>query len=119
MRDNITVVTFPRGRVTGHGEAMWQYDYGQKIQIVGLELPNPFECHIGNTPNGTASIEVGQDNMVDIPDVCLQTAGSLYIWIYLHTGSADGETVYRAQLTIKGRAKPVPKPTPEESEVEA
>ena len=113
MRDNITVVTFPRGSVTGHGEAMWQYDYGQKIQIVGLELPNPFECHIGNTPNGTASIEVGQDDMVDIPDVCLQTAGSLYIWIYLHTGSADGETVYRAQLTIKGRAKPSgDEPTP-------
>ena len=113
MRDNITVVTFPRGSVTGHGEAMWQYDYGQKIQIVGLELPNPFECHIGNTPNGTASIEVGQDNIVDIPDVCLQTAGSLYIWIYLHTGSTDGETVYRAQLTIKGRAKPSgDEPTP-------
>ena len=113
MRDNITVVTFPGGSVTGHGEAMWQYDYGQKIQIVGLELPNPFECHLGNTPNGTASIEVGQDDMVDIPDVCLQTAGSLYIWIYLHTGSADGETVYRAQLTIKGRAKPSgDEPTP-------
>lgn len=118
MRDNVTAVVFAPGSATGHGDSLWQYDYGQKLRFEGLDLPATFEVHMGNSPSGAASVAVGTDNTVDIPDAYLQNAGALHIWIYLHSGDSDGETVYRAQLLIRGRAKPADTaPTPAQQDV--
>ena len=82
---------------------LWQYDYGQILQITGLDLPASYEVHFSNDPNGTATTALGDENGVAIPDIYL-TKGDVYAWIYLHTGENDGETVYQIHIPVRARA---------------
>lgn len=113
MRTNIVTAAFS-GRQT-RTDRLWQYDYGQILRIVGLELPETFEVHFSNSRGGTAKTSVGSNNSVAIPDEYLTSGWDIYAWIYLHTGQDDGETEYMVIIPVKRRAQPsdLP-PTPQE-----
>ena len=76
-------------------EGLWQYDYGQKLQINGLNLPGIFEVHFfwqglenakimtGHTENGISS--------VDIPNEALTQKRAITAYIYLPSAE-EGET---------------------------
>lgn len=96
---------------------LYQWDYGQILMITGITLPDAYEV---NFAQGTDTCTViGTADGVDIPDEYLQNAADIIAYLYLHTGEADGETVY--ELTIPVIARPEPsheEPTPvQQSEI--
>lgn len=92
---------------------LYQYDYGQILQIVGPQLPSAYEVHFSNQPHGTATTQIGGDDGVVIPDAYLQTGSPVYAWLFLHTGENDGETEYSITIPVIARARPTNEtPTP-------
>lgn len=97
---------------------LYQYDYGQKVRIFGLDLPAHYEVHFSNYERGDATTVLGSLNEFDIPDIYLQSGRDVYIWIYLHTGNDDGETEYQITIPVIKRAKPTDEePTSEEQSI--
>lgn len=97
---------------------LYQYDYGQEIEIIGLELPEVFEVHFSNDQYGTAVTQLGNNNRVVIPDTCLESPTDLYAWIFLHDTEDDGETEYQIYIPIIARAEiGNPAPTPEQADI--
>ena len=93
---------------------LYQYDYGQKVRIFGLNLPAHYEVHFSNYERGDATTVLASSNEFNIPDMYLQSGRDVYIWIYLHAGNNDGETEYQITIPVIKRAKPTDEePTPE------
>ena len=80
----------------------------------GIELPETYEVHFSNQPViGDAKTFLGDATGVEIPDEYLTTGDPIYVWIYLHTGEDDGETVYAITVPVIARPRPVEEaPTP-------
>lgn len=97
---------------------LYQYDYGQKVRIFGLNLPAHYEVHFSNYERGDATTVLASSNEFDIPDMYLQSGRDVYVWIYLHAGNNDGETEYQITIPIIKRAKPTDEdPTEEEQSI--
>lgn len=97
---------------------LWQWDYGQIMQFVGIDLPETYEVHFANAPHGDATTAIGDESGVPIPDIYLTTGQPVYAWIYVHSGSDDGETEYMVTIPVKPRAKPTAtEPTPVEQNI--
>lgn len=90
-------------------DGLWQYDYGQKLQINGLGLPDIFEVHffwkgleeakivMGYTENGTS--------YVNIPNESLEQRRAITAYIYLSTPET-GKTVNTVMMFVKKRPAP-------------
>ena len=114
MRDNIAYAVFGNCNkaVTN---ALWQYDYGQLLQISGIELPDTFEVHLCNHGDTTTITQIGQNYQVTIPDEFLTNPKWIDAYIFLHGGLDDGETVYSISIPVSVRPMPTDdEPTPEE-----
>ncbi len=110
---NIVTATFRGGRLAQTRE-LYQWDYGQILQIEGLDLPSPFEIHFCNKGSATAEIFIGSGDAVEIPDKYLTTGKPVIGYVYLHTAESDGETVYRIYIPVRKRPKPDGQVTPEQ-----
>ena len=98
-------------------DGLWQYDYGQKLQINGLNLPAIFEVHFfwqglenakimtGHTENGVSS--------VDIPNEALIQRRVITAYIYL-SSAEEGETTNTIQMLVNKRPAPQGFETPED-----
>ncbi len=105
MSSALNVITAAFGSLRSVTTApAWQYDYGQILQIEGLDLPAAFEVHFANSPHsGTATTQIGQNGQVTIPDAYLTSGADVYAWIFLHEGDDDGETEYSIRIPVKDR----------------
>lgn len=86
---------------------LWQYDYGQILEVRGLYLPYSVEFHFSQ--NGTkATTKIGQTEdhvtTVEIPSAILRNAKPIDVYIYLHACATDGETEYHFVLPVKPRS---------------
>lgn len=119
MALNVTTAAFQNGTRATRTAPLWQYDYGQYLNIAGLTLPETWECHFSNKPkSGEAKTSIGTGTQVRIPDEYLTTGLTVYAWIFLHEETTDGETEY--SITIPVNQRPLPtdeEPTPEEQSV--
>ena len=97
-------------------DPLYQYDYGQILKFTDLDLPTAYEVHFSNNnASGESITQIGDADGVSIPDNLLRTGLPVYAWIFLHTGSSDGETVYKATIPVIQRAEPSEDPpTPAE-----
>lgn len=89
---------------------LYQWDYGQVLQLEGLELPPTFEVHLTDDTNHQAYLLMGQDDQVAIDDTIMERAGTLTLYICLHDTEDDGESVYIARLVRKKKIKPAAVP---------
>ncbi len=106
------------GRREARTAALFQWDYGIVLQFIGPALPVAYEVHFSKSLTGDAAVVIGDEDGVAIPDEYLTTAGTLYAWVYLHTGDSDGETRYTVTIPVTVRAKPTDyEPTPVEQGV--
>ena len=97
---------------------LYQWDYGQKLLIEGVELPEYYEVHFSNQQYGDAVTVLGDSTGVLIPDSLVATGESIYVWLYLHDTSYDGETEYMGVIPVIKRAEPSDiTPTPEEQSI--
>ena len=80
MRGNTVTIEMPlqRGKV-GKTIPLYQYDYGQKLIITGIELPDYYEVHFSNELHGEAVTSIGDDSGVDIPDAVLTSGSPIYL----------------------------------------
>jgi len=108
---------------TGHNRSVQtkpivQYDYGQILKIIGLDLPFAFECHFV-APGARESVtQIGGTDedgtgTVTIPDDHLLKSGTVKAYIFLHEGDDDGETEYTISIGVLNRPQPSDlEPTP-------
>lgn len=114
---NILRVAFC-GKQQVTAKSLYQYDYGQILKIIDLNLPTAYEVHFSNYERGESTTVLATSNEVTIPDTYLQSGRDVYVWIYLHASSNDGETEYQITIPVIKRAKPVNEtPTPEEQSI--
>lgn len=111
--NNIITATF-NDSTYARTTSLWQYDYGQILQIEGLSLPTTFEVHFSEQDQeGESLIQIGavkdKTTQVQIPDSFLRKAAgsnySIYAFIYL-TDSESGETKYKITIPVRARPKP-------------
>lgn len=117
MRTNVIAARFGSGR-TCRTASVFQYDYGQVLQFVDLELPDVFEAHFARSVAEDAIVTIGQNGEVPVPDAYLTQGGNVLCYIYLHTGDADGETVYTVTIPVAARSAITDaEPTPVQQDV--
>ena len=103
---NVVTAQLTDERVMALTEPLYQYDYGQVLQITGMELPEAYEVHFGNEPmSGDSTMQIGGADGVSIPDMYLTSGEPVYAWLFLHTGAEDGETVRTIKIPVKKRAR--------------
>ena len=114
--NTVTAKFNPGMRKTTTSGSLSQWDYGQILEIEGLDLPDTFEAHFSNQPyDGNAKPCIGEYNQVKIPDEYLENGEPVYVFIFLHSSENDGETEYRIVIPVDKRPRPV-KLTPRPSE---
>ena len=106
---NIVTAVFRDGATSCRAPGLWQWDYGQILLITGVELPRAVEVHFSQGDDAGTRMGVTEDGIcsVAIPDIYLQEADPIDVYVYLHTGDDDGETEYHITLPIRGRTKPM------------
>ena len=105
---NIIEVNFKLGSKRVTAPELYQWDYGQILKLDGLELPDSYEVHFSNAPDGGhAEVRIGDETGVCIPDKLLTTGDSIFAFVFLHAENNDGETVYVVQIPVKKRPKPL------------
>ena len=104
---NVTVADFAGKNRICMTDTLYQYDYGQKLQIDNIPaLPQTYEAHFSNVQHGGVSITVtGMDGIVDIPNALLMTGKRIYCWIYV-TEPGSGETEYQVLMPVQARPMP-------------
>ncbi|MBQ8640442.1 MAG: hypothetical protein IJ468_14965 [Lachnospiraceae bacterium] len=109
-------ITFPSGErcVTRYG-ALQQYDYGQKLEISGLDLPTTVRVDFSTERNGgvaysTTGTTANGVTTVEIPDYMLQNNDvdwdyTVYVYFFVIDEEA-GRVEYRINLEVIARSKP-------------
>ena len=99
--NNVVIASFEEGKKTTITASKYQYDHGQILLFVGLDLPATYEVDFSNFVSGGDSMTMlGDDEGVDIPDELLATGRDIYAFVYLHEGEDDGETVYVTRIPV-------------------
>lgn len=94
-------------------DEVWQYDYGQVLQVEGLTVDDVTELDFATSTTATyakvlAAAKVSDKVMqVTIPDDFLINSGkkqdyNLYVWVFVVDGES-GETTHRITIPIKSR----------------
>ena len=87
-----------------------QWDKGQKLRIIWSEMPKSFQVHFASRNSQEAIVvKASGENgtaVVEIPDELLKNSADIYAWIYTVDGEKTGESVKRAVLYVRPRAKP-------------
>lgn len=98
---------------------LYQYDYGQKLILEGLDLPAYYEVHFANAECAAEStVMIGDTTGVDIPDEYLASGDAVFAWVFLHETGTDGETRYTVEIPVTSRPEiPYIIPTPEQKDV--
>lgn len=89
-------------------EMLWQWDYGQRVQLHDVSVGTA--VHFSNAaikPNAlvTEAYEDDEGVYANIPNILLQTAGTLTAYIYLEDGD-EGHTEYRKMFIVRDRERP-------------
>lgn len=103
MRNNIITATAGDSLYIKTEQA-FQYDYGLRLVIDGVQLPEEYEVHFSNTGKKVSKTVTGDSTGVLVPDEYLRDGENIHAWIYLHTGEEDGETVYHIEIPVISRA---------------
>lgn len=103
------------------GKPIYQYNYGQILQIHGLDLQKAVEIHFSHSMiTGDAIIRIGTTTdkitEVAVPEKFLETSGTVTVYIYV-SDTESGQTEYKIQFQIAARAKPEAWDSPEDAEL--
>ena len=88
---------------------LYQWDYGQKMEIHGLDLPPAVEVHFAATGDTEALVRIGftRDKVttVAIPETLLEQKNDIRAYIYI-SDAEHGETIKTINLPMNARPKP-------------
>lgn len=124
--DNVIKANIKSQDRTAFTRSVWQYDYGQILQITGAELPPAVEVQfalaeksgetitrVANTVDGVTEVQIPNELLKR--DGCM---GDYFIYAFIFVSNKDsGNTKYEIQITVKKRPKPEePTQEPEQEE---
>jgi hypothetical protein len=112
-------VTFNDNGVSYDRNAFFQYDYGRKLEIHGLNLPDGTQFHFANKGAGAVtkiSSTVDEVTTVDVPQSVLLLPGEMNVYIY-STSETSGITIKSITFHVKGREKPGDYAPPDEPNI--
>lgn len=102
-------VTMLDGETDKRVSGLYQWDYGQTLEIEAPYLPTIVEVHFACRDMTEAIVYVCSTNLnvasVAIPDTCLEHTGEITAWVYGIEGTS-GRTLYRVVIPIIARARP-------------
>lgn len=102
-------VTIPEGQTHAKASDLYQWDYGQVLEIEAPKLPTVLEVHFACREMSEAVIHtcsaVNNVASVVIPDQCLENASEITAWVYEIDGTA-GRTLYRITIPVIARTRP-------------
>lgn len=104
MDDNIVVALLSSVHRSVTTKAAYQYSYGMVLKIEGVDLPGSYEAHISNSAHGTSKTIIGHRDTIKLYDEYFVSGDNIWIWIFLHSGEDDGETVYQIIIPILKRS---------------
>lgn len=121
-------VNFLEGSDLAQANGLWQWDYGQKLEIHGLKLPTAAEIHFSLSESGGESItRIGNTKdevtVVPIPDTMLENESEIsgyriYGYIYItDPDNNSGKTVKKICINVQSRPKPQEFDLPDEKEL--
>ena len=100
---------FPEGTTTISLAPLYQWDYGQELEIEAASLPSLIEVHFACNGMNEAVVHtcscVGNIATVAIPDRCLEQSNEITAWVYEIDGTA-GRTIYSIHIPITARTRP-------------
>ena len=102
MRNNIITANVGDEKYVKTKNAV-QYDYGLKLVITGIQLPEKYEVHFANTGSASATSVDGEQDGAYIPDECLENGDDIHAWLFMHTGEDDGYTVCHIHIPVRRR----------------
>lgn len=105
MADNVVTALLRIDGVPTTTRPLYQYDYGQILQLTGHELPPAYEVHFANAGDSTSKTQIGGADGVSIPDEYLESGAAIHVWLFLHAGPNDGETKAMIIIPVKTKAK--------------
>ena len=106
LKNNIIYLYF-KGKHLITSKSQYQYNHKQYLYFADLNLPQAFEVHFSNKQRGESKTQIGSNKLVEIPDEYFWSGAlEIYAWVYLHSGTDDGETIYEVKIPLIKRAKP-------------
>ena len=103
MRDN-TVTAVAGDKLYIKTDSVFQYDYGLILKIEGIDLPETYRVHFGNTNSAAAKVVDGDANGVAIPDEYLRNGEDIHAYLYLQDPDVYGYSVLHIQIPVVDRA---------------
>lgn len=96
--EGITEITVP---------GLYQWDYGQTIEIQCSSLTDSFEVHFANRKCAMAHIRMGTtaNKIIPIPDALLEQPCDIIAWVYC-IGENEGHTTRIIHIPVTPRTKP-------------
>lgn len=110
---NTIIAAFGNGIFTTTAK-VFQWDEGDKLQIVGVDLPEHYKVDFANSLSGTSMSVMGGADGVTIPAEFFKPGSMIYAWVVIP--DSDGRyTKYQVNIPIYQRAEPTDEePTPEQ-----
>jgi type IV secretory pathway VirB10-like protein len=99
-------------------QSLYQYDYEQQLQILGLELPEVFQADFCNAGDASTVSMLGENSVVDIPAQFIADGRDILTYVFYYDEATGGKT--RAEITITVMARPErtdEQPTPEQESI--
>ena len=88
---------------------LYQWDYGQTIEIQSSSLTDSFEVHFANRRSATAHIRMGStaNRIIPIPDALLEQPCDIIAWVYC-VGNNEARTTRIIHIPVTPSSGPVP-----------
>lgn len=110
---NTIIAAFGNGIFTTTAK-VFQWDEGDKLQIVGVDLPDHYKVDFANSLSGASMSVMGGADGVTIPAEFFKPGSMIYAWVVIP--DSDGRyTKYQVNIPIYQRAEPTDEePSPEQ-----
>lgn len=100
---------FAEGATSATTRSLFQWDYGQKLEIEAADLPATFEVHFScRGMSEAAVVPCSATNgvaIVTVPDRCLEQSAEITAWVYEIEGES-GTTTKVITIPVVQRARP-------------
>ena len=94
---------------------VYQYNYGMRLVIAGIDLPTAYQVDFSNDMTGTSVTQIGDASGVTIPAQFFIPGQAIYCWLRVHPTQDSGVTTATIVIPISPRATITDEePTPEE-----
>lgn len=104
-------IVFPADRASVTSSSLYQWDYGQILEIESADLLPIVEVHFACVGMTEAIVRPCAVNnglaTVAIPDICLEHAGTIMAWVFEINGT-EGMTRKTITIPVISRVKPSP-----------